>query len=137
VLGINASNGVHRISPAEAQAASMPGSFVERFNSFFDKAATGKLTPQLQKEGKALAKILSDSAYDRYKSTYDDESGIVEGYGGKDFSKHVPMIKHEGAEGGGKQPTGPKAGDVENGFRFNGGDPSDQKNWTPVPKVVQ
>jgi hypothetical protein len=133
VLGINASNGVHRISPAEAQAAGMPGSFVERFNSFFDKAATGKLTPQLQKEGKALAKILDDSAYQRYKSTYDDESGIVEGYGGKDFSKHVPVLKRESAEGGGgNQPAAPKAGTVENGFRFNGGDPADQKNWTRV-----
>lgn len=101
VLGINASNGVHRISPAEAQAAGMPGGFVERFNAFFDKAATGKLTPQLQKEGKALAKILSDSSYQRYKSTYEDESGIVQGYGGKDFAKHVPMIQHEAGEGGG------------------------------------
>lgn len=98
VLGINASNGVHRISPAEAQAAGMPGGFVERFNAWFDKASTNKLSPQLQAEGKALGKILADSAYQRYKSTYEDESGIVEGYGGKDFGKHVPLIKHEGGE---------------------------------------
>lgn len=27
---------------------------------------------------------------------------------------------------------GPAAGDVQNGFRFNGGNPADQKNWTKV-----
>jgi hypothetical protein len=93
VLGINASNGVHRISPAEAQAAGLPGGWVERFNAWFDKATTGKLSPELQQEGKALGKILSDSAYQRYKSTYDDESGIVSGYGGTDFGKRVPLIQ--------------------------------------------
>lgn len=108
VLGINASNGVHRISPAEAQAANLPGGWSERFNAWFDKAATGKLSPQLQAEGKALAKILSDSAYQRYKSTYDDESGIVGGYGGRDFGKRVPLIPGDVAGGGGNAGGPPK-----------------------------
>ena len=106
VLGINASNGVHRISPAEAQAAQLPGGWVERFNAWFDKASTGKLSPQLQEEGKALAKVLSDSAYQRYQSTYHDESGIVSGYGGTDFEKRVPLIQHEGQGGGGGNQSG-------------------------------
>lgn len=28
--------------------------------------------------------------------------------------------------------TGPKAGDIEDGFQFKGGDPSDRKNWVPA-----
>lgn len=107
VLGINASNGVHRISPAEAQAAGLPGGWVERFNAFFDKASKGKLSAQLQSEGKALAGILAKSAYQRYKSTYDDESGIVSGYGGTDFNKRVPLIPGEeepNTEGNNRQP---------------------------------
>jgi hypothetical protein len=101
VLGINASNGVHRISPAEAQAAALPGGWAERFNAWFDKASTGKLSPWLQAEGKQLAKILSQSAYQRYKSTYEDENGIVSGYGGTGFGNRVPLIP--GEEGGGQQ----------------------------------
>jgi hypothetical protein len=106
VLGINAANGVHRISPAEAQAANLPGGWSERFNAWFDKATTGKMSPQLQAEGKQLADILAKSAHDRYKATYQDESSIVEGYGGKDFGKRVPMI----AEEGGGASSGPPAG---------------------------
>jgi hypothetical protein len=101
VLGINAANGVHRISPAEAEAAKLPGGWAEQFNSWFDKASTGKTSPQLVQEGKALAHILTKSAYDNYKATYDDESGIVHGYGGTDFEKRVPRIA---------EPTEPGAG---------------------------
>ncbi|HZP33466.1 MAG TPA: hypothetical protein VFB23_08905 [Candidatus Acidoferrales bacterium] len=65
VLGINVSAGVHRISPAEAQAAAMPGGFAERFNAWFDKAASGKLSPQLTQEAHQLMGILQDSAYQK------------------------------------------------------------------------
>jgi hypothetical protein len=136
VLGINAANGVHRISPAEAQAANLPGSFVERFNSWFDKAAQGKTTPQLVKEGKELANILLKSSYQRYKSTYDDEHGIVSGYGIKDFDKRVPALPETG--GGENQAGGGveyKAGLVRNGYKFKGGDPTDKNNWEAVPAV--
>ncbi len=92
VLGINAANGVHRISPVEAQAANMPGGLVERWNAFFDKASTGKLSPELQKEGKQLADIMLKTSHQRYKSTYDDESQIVEGYGGKGFQQRVKPL---------------------------------------------
>lgn len=103
VLGINAANGVHRISPAEAQAANLPGGWSEQFNAWFDKAAGGQISPQLKAEGKALAKILLDSSYQRYKSTYDDENGIVSGYGGTGFNKRVPLLQHD--QGGGGEQT--------------------------------
>jgi hypothetical protein len=92
VLGINTSNGVHRISPAEAQAAQLPGGWAEQFNAWFDKATSGKLTPQLKQEGKQLAKILTQSAHQKYQSIYEDEAGIVEGYGGKGFRDRVKPI---------------------------------------------
>lgn len=114
VLGINAANGVHRISPAEAHAANLPGSWAERFNAWFDKATTGKVSPQLVAEGKALAKILRESAYKEYKATYDDEHGIVSGYGGKDFEKRVPAIKEDEEGGAGSEPIyakNPKTGE--------------------------
>lgn len=34
--------------------------------------------------------------------------------------------------GGPGQVAGPKAGDVEDGYRFKGGNPADQNNWEPV-----
>lgn len=125
VLGINAAQGVHRISPAEAQAAQLPGGFVERFNAYFDKASTGKLSPELQAEGKQLGGILLKSAYSRYKSTYDNENSIVSGYGGTGFDKRVPLIQEE--QGGqpqykeGDTATGPKGEKI----KFTNG------NWVP------
>lgn len=101
VLGINAANGVHRISPAEARAAQLPGGWAERFNAWFDKAVGGKLSPQLVSEGKTLAKMLSKTAYQEYNSTYDDEQGIASGYGIKDFDKRMPKITEEQEQGGG------------------------------------
>lgn len=99
VLGINASNGVHRISPAEAQAAQLPGGWAEQFNAWLDKATSGKTSPELKKEGKQLADVLLKTSYQRYKATYDDESGMVEGYGGKDFGKRVRVIPEGIADG--------------------------------------
>jgi hypothetical protein len=63
VLGINVSQGVHRISPAEAQAANLPGGWAEQFNAWLTKATTGKMSPQLVAEGQKLADILQDNAY--------------------------------------------------------------------------
>lgn len=115
VLGINAANGVHRISPAEAQAANLPGGWSEQFNAWFDKAASGQISPQLKAEGKALAKMLLDSSYHRYKSTYDDENSIVSGYGGTGFNKRVPLIQQEGDQQGG----GGSVKLTDNGVSYN------------------
>lgn len=131
VLGINASNGVHRISPAEAQAAGLPGGWSERFNAWWDKASKGELSPQLQQEGKQLADLLGKTAYDRYSSVYDDESGVVKGYGGNDFDKRVPRIQpeHQQGSGGGSQP--PNAPNP--GFKWQGRTANGQTEWRQVP----
>jgi hypothetical protein len=65
VLGINSFNQMHRISPAEAQAAAMPGGYAERFNAWADKAFTGKLSPQVAREGTQLMDDILDQAHGR------------------------------------------------------------------------
>lgn len=54
VLGINHAAGISRISPQEAAAANLPGGWAEHWNAWATKAATGKLSPQLAKEGREL-----------------------------------------------------------------------------------
>jgi len=65
VLGMNVAAGVHRISPQESQAASLPGGYSERFNAWMTKASTGKLSPELVQEGHQLVGILQNSAYNK------------------------------------------------------------------------
>lgn len=63
VLGINNFGQTHRISPAEAAAAGAPGGMAERFNAWLTKASSGKLSPQLAKEGTDLMDNLIVSAH--------------------------------------------------------------------------
>lgn len=65
VLGMNVAAGVHRISPQESQAASLPGGYSERFNAWLDKASKGTLSPELVQEGHQLVGILQSSAYNK------------------------------------------------------------------------
>jgi hypothetical protein len=65
VLGMNVAAGVHRISPQESQAASLPGGYSERFNAWLDKASKGKLSPELVQEGHQLVGVLQTSAYNK------------------------------------------------------------------------
>ena len=65
VLGINSFNQTHRINPAEAQAANLPGGYVERFNAWADKSFTGKLSPQLATEGQSLMDGIINAAHSR------------------------------------------------------------------------
>jgi hypothetical protein len=62
-LGVSSFAGVHRVPPAEAQAAGAPGGWAERFNAWATKAATGKLSGQLAKEGTQLFDQLIDAKY--------------------------------------------------------------------------
>lgn len=131
VLGINAANGVHRISPAEAQAANLPGGWAEQFNAWFDKTSTGQISPQLVTEGKTLARILLDSSYQRYKSTYDDESGIVTGYGGTGFDKRVPLAPHQGTDSSTQQVEPQRPANVPQGYVFQENGPKGRGWYRP------
>jgi hypothetical protein len=63
VLGVNNFGQTHRISPAEATAAGAPGGVAERFNAWITKASSGKLSPQLAKEGNDIMDNLIVSAH--------------------------------------------------------------------------
>jgi hypothetical protein len=54
VLGINHAAGISRISPQEAAAAGAPGGWAEKWDAWATKAASGKLTDQLAREGQQL-----------------------------------------------------------------------------------
>ena len=65
VLGINHAAGISRISPQEAQAAGQSPEWATRWNAWATKAATGKLTPELAKEGQQLMDIVVDATHAR------------------------------------------------------------------------
>lgn len=87
VLGINTSQGVHRISPTEAEAAKINPEVMTRINAFIDRAGQGKLSPELQKEGLQLADIVQKTAYVKAVS---DTQIAAKGYG-QDPSKTVAL----------------------------------------------
>jgi hypothetical protein len=62
-LGVSSFAGVHRVPPTEAAAAGAPGGWAERFTAWADKSASGKLSPQLAREGTELFDQLIDSKY--------------------------------------------------------------------------
>jgi hypothetical protein len=63
VLGVNNFAQTHRIGQAEATAAGAPGGLAERFNAWITKASSGKLSPQLAKEGNDIMDNLIVSAH--------------------------------------------------------------------------
>ena len=65
VLGINHAAGISRISPAEAAAAGTPPEWATRWNAWATKAAQGKLTPELAKQGQQLMDVVVDAAHQR------------------------------------------------------------------------
>jgi hypothetical protein len=78
VLGMNSFAGTHRISPAEASAAGAPGGWAERFTAWADKSASGKISPQLAKEGNQLFDQLVDS---KYASSVQSSAMHAKGFG--------------------------------------------------------
>jgi hypothetical protein len=78
VLGMNSFAGTHRISPAEAQAAGAPGGWAERANAWFDKAKSGKLSPQLATEGNTLFDQLIDA---KHQASLQASAMHAQGYG--------------------------------------------------------
>lgn len=68
VLGINMTGGIRRISPTEYEAAQIPASWANRFNSWVDAKLQGKTSPEMVKEGKQLFDDLADARYSSYLS---------------------------------------------------------------------
>jgi hypothetical protein len=91
VLGMNSFAGVHRISPAEAQAAGAPGGWAERFSAWASKAATGKLSDQLAKEGNQLFDQIIDS---KYQASLQASKMHAQGYNIP--AQNLPVMTKEG-----------------------------------------
>src|SRR6185437_2309069 len=65
VLGINHAAGISRISPQEAEAAKVSPDWATRWNAWASKVSTGKLTPEMAKQGNQLMAIVVNAAHDR------------------------------------------------------------------------
>jgi hypothetical protein len=114
VLGVNHAAGINRISPTEASAAALSPDWATRWNAFATKAMTGKLTPELAKEGNQLMDIVTDAAYNR---AVQSSQFIAKGHGMTDLSQ-VPAMAKDGSVttldkvargGGGSKPSGNNA----------------------------
>jgi hypothetical protein len=72
VLGLNAFNGTHRISPAEAQAAGPElGSVYRQMDTWFSKNTTGTLNSDSVKEFQGMVDRLLDAKYQGYRQQTD------------------------------------------------------------------
>jgi predicted secreted protein len=79
------------VPPTEAAAAGAPGGWGERFTAWADKAATGKLSPQLAKEGTELFDDLIDS---KYEASVQASAMHAKGY--KIPPANMPVMDREG-----------------------------------------
>jgi hypothetical protein len=64
------------------------------------------------------------------KASPEDYQHILSSYGLSENEE--PTSQPQSLDGGKPAPAGPKAGQVEDGHRFKGGDPSDPKNWEAI-----
>lgn len=101
-----------------------------------DPTKANSITPEQRQQIRALVDAVNVKLQAKQKALDDAREGLLNSDDPKEHRKIVTAAHHALTQvdegGGGNQPTAPKAGAVENGFRFNGGDPSDQKNWTRV-----
>jgi hypothetical protein len=65
VLGVNSAAGVHRISPAEAEAAKLNPQVTVRWNAMFDAATKGATPAQLAQQARELNQVVIGAAHDK------------------------------------------------------------------------
>jgi hypothetical protein len=102
-LEITTSQGVHRINRTEVEQYGQAGNWYDRIVGRIGAGVSGKSIPDdVLNDMDAMTQELEHNAHQRYKLEYDYNKQVVEGYGGKDFDKRVPMVPEEkaGAEEG-------------------------------------
>ena len=143
VLGVNHAAGINRISPQEAIAAGTNPEWATRWNAWATKAATGKLTPEMAKQGNQLMDIVSDAAY---KRSVQSAQLIARGHGLT--PDQVPAMTKDGQittldqiSGSASPAKAPaKSTSVPHVIQLNGkqyqykgsGDTADIKNYSPL-----
>jgi len=107
-LQITTSQGVHRINRTEVEQYGQAGSLYDRIVGAIGGGVSGKNIPDnVLSDMDAMTQELERNAHDRYKREYDYNKSVVEGYGGKDFEKRVPMVQGDTGGGGGNEPHRP------------------------------
>ena len=106
-LQITTSQGVHRINRTEVDQYGQAGSLFDRIMGRIGSGVSGKSIPDdVLEDMDAMTQELGKNAYNRYKREYDYNRQVVEGYGGKDFDKRVPMLPEEKGGAGETQQSG-------------------------------
>jgi hypothetical protein len=117
-LQITTSQGVHRINRTEVEQYGQAGSLYDRIVGRIGSGVSGKSIPNdVLADMDAMTQELAQNAHQRYQREYDYNKQVVEGYGGKDFDKRVPMMP---------------AGNTESGASQGGG-----KQWNPQKGVYE
>lgn len=121
-LQLTTSQGVHRINMAEIQNYG-GGSLWQKMEGHLGKALTGKSIPDSVLGDMAeMQKFMAQGSESKYNNTL---KTINQTYGA-----NFQPVEMSGLGGN----AGPKAGIIEDGYRFKGGDASKPENWEKVKK---
>lgn len=138
--------GLSRITQYETTAAGKDKSLWENAKQTATGLMDGTLTKVNQEQLQALSTVLEKSAQfniEETKNSYVDQSFEEHPTVGRNkYEKSYSAVAHRQTggsyspgtyqKGKGLVPDKPKAGAVEDGHRFKGGDPADPKNWVKV-----
>lgn len=109
-LQITTSQGVHRINRTEVEQYGQAGSLYDRIVGSIGSGVSGQSIPDnVLSDMDAMTQELQRNAHERYQREYNYNKQLVEGYGGKDFDKRVPMTPQGNTEphgGQGNTPAG-------------------------------
>ena len=111
--------------------------FTEREGTRLIERAYNPRLPErlnLQRLQRLASQMKEAAANQKAAIQYYDENGTLAGFDKKLYktADDFDLGKDEEAPEQQQAPGGPKVGEVMDGYRFLGGDPSDQKNWEEV-----
>jgi hypothetical protein len=108
-----------------------------------DPAKANSITPDQRKQIRDLTEAVNAKLQQKQQALDDARQKLLDSDDPKEHRKIVTDAHHsltqvdQAPPGGGNQPAAPKAGTVEGGYKFKGGNPADQKNWEKVPDKAQ
>lgn len=128
-LGLDLPDGVHRINETELNAIRDQGSLPDRaYRKLLNWKSGDQFAPEILEDIKGTAKKISESKIKASNDKLEDLNRVY-GYKTPGSDETGRMDRAAGGKPAGK---GPKAGAVEDGYRFKGGDAGDPNNWEKV-----
>lgn len=102
-----------------------------------DPKKANSITPEQRQQIRDLTEAVNAKLQNKQKALDDARDKLLDSDDPKEHRRIVTDAHHaltqvDEGEGGGNQPQAPRAGEVENGYRFKGGNPADPKNWERV-----